>query len=109
MKKTAPARAKSAKDKPIWAKVVIGRGTFSTNPKSLRRCTHHPSAAYATASARAPAPKAMLVSSGSPIPANAEAWSSAITGNMIASPIMNVMLTNAVISAMSTVLRPRGA
>ena len=24
MKKTAPARAKSAKDKPIWAKVVIG-------------------------------------------------------------------------------------
>jgi hypothetical protein len=86
-----------------------GRGTFSTNPKSLRRCTHHPSAAYAAARARAPAPKATLVSSGSPIPASAEAWSSAIIGNMIASPIMNVMLTNAVISAMSAALRPRGA
>jgi len=109
MKKTAPARVKSASDRPIWAKVVIGPGTFRTKPKSSTRCTQHPSAAYATARAKAPVPRAILVVSGSPTPSNAGAWSSAITGNMTASPIVKVMLTNAVISAMSTVLRPRGA
>jgi hypothetical protein len=51
----------------------------------------------------------MLVTGDSPIPSNAEGWSSAIIGNTIASPIMKVMLTNAVISAMSTVRRPMGA
>jgi predicted acetyltransferase len=37
---------------------------------SSTRCTQHPSAAYTTARARAPAPKAMLVVSGSPTPSN---------------------------------------
>jgi hypothetical protein len=43
------------------------------------------------------------------MPSKAAVSTSAITGNMIASPIMRVMLTKAVISAMSTVLSPRGA